>query len=158
ADAKAMLHKLLAPCGRVPTDLVEDAVEMTGGNPQLIEDWVRLLVDNGSLDTRAVPWKLDADRAAETELPIGVEQAIEARIAALSPAERDLLEKASIFGNVFWISGIVAMTRLESFGGAAASEVAEPKGFAAGDQDDEKVAILAAVAGLAERDYVLELP
>ena len=39
-------------------------------------------------------WQLDPDRAAATELPISIEEAIEARIAALERDERDLLEKA----------------------------------------------------------------
>ena len=100
-DAAAMLRQLLAPVGKLPAEVVEDAVAMTGGNPQLLEEWVRLLAQNGSLDASGTPWKLDARRAAQTELPISVEQAIEARIAALAPDERDLLEKASVFGNVF---------------------------------------------------------
>jgi len=150
AEAATLLGELLAPAGALPADLVEDAVAMTGGNPRLLEEWVRLLAHDGSLDTRASPWRLDAARAAQTELPISVEQAIEARIAALAPADRDLLEKASIFGNVFWVSGIVAMTRLER----AADEPA-PRRFS---DDGERQELVRRLDLLAERDYVLRLP
>lgn len=150
-EAAAMLRQLLAPVGKLPADVVEDAVAMTGGNPQLLEEWVRLLAQNGSLDASATPWRLDARRAAQTEMPISVEQAIEARIAALASDEREVLEKASVFGNVFWVSAIVAMTRLEKSGAA------EPERFSFVD-DSERSTILACLDRLAERDYVLRLP
>ena len=74
----------------------------------------RLFIANGTIDSSQETWRLDPDRAADTELPISIEEAIEARIAALEPDERDLLEKGAVFGNVFWVSAIVALTRIES--------------------------------------------
>ena len=155
-DAERMLGHLLAPAGRLPAELIEDAVAMTGGNPQLLEAWVKLIHQNGSLDISVTPWRLDAARAAQTELPISVEMAIEARIAALASDERDLLEKASIFGNVFWVSGIVAITRLAPGGdGEVAASGPGPGGFA---DDGERNALLGRIDRLAERDYLLRLP
>ena len=86
---------------------------MTGGNPAFLEQLVRLFLDNGTIDASGPVWRLDPDKAAETELPISIEEAIEARIAALENDERDLLEKAAVFGNVFWVSAVIALTRLE---------------------------------------------
>ncbi len=37
-------------CGEVPDDIVEDAVEMTGGNPAFLEQLVRLFLANGTID------------------------------------------------------------------------------------------------------------
>ena len=83
---------------------------MTGGNPAFIEQLVRLFLDNGTIDASGAIWRLDPDKAADTELPISIEEAIEARIAALEPEERELLEKAAVFGNVFWVSAVIALT------------------------------------------------
>jgi tetratricopeptide (TPR) repeat protein len=152
--AGALLRQLLTPCGPVPDELVEDAVAMTGGNPHHLEEWVKLCVAEGALDIDATPWRLDAVRAAAVELPISVAQAIEARIAALGATERDLLEKASIFGNVFWVSGIVALTRLEQARGGGDDATAH-----GGWHDDGLVsAVLRRIERLAEKDYVLALP
>jgi tetratricopeptide (TPR) repeat protein len=150
-SAAEMLRAILGPYGHVPDELVEDAAAMTGGNPFYLEEWVRLLVAEGALDTTATPWRLDAAAAAQVELPISVEQAIEARIAALGPNERALLEKASITGNVFWVSAIVALTRLED---GAAADV----GHRGWHDDGLKAAILRRIDRLAEKDYVLRLP
>ncbi|RMH44696.1 MAG: tetratricopeptide repeat protein [Deltaproteobacteria bacterium] len=112
--AEDMFRKLLARCGDVPEDIVEDAVEMTGGNPYFLEELVRLFLANGTIDATGERWALDPDKAAATELPISIEEAIEARIAALEAAERDVLEKGAVFGHVFWTGAIVAMQRIEA--------------------------------------------
>ncbi len=78
-DAEQMFRNLLARCARVPDDTVQDAVEMTGGNPAFLEQLVRLFLQNGTIDATGAKWQLDPDKAAETELPISIEEAIEAQ-------------------------------------------------------------------------------
>lgn len=112
-DAATMLSNLLTRCDGVPRDIIEDAVEMTGGNPHFLEQLVRLFLDNGTIDASGDTWRLDPERAAATELPISIEEAIEARIAALESDERDVLEKGAVFGNVFWAGAVVALARIE---------------------------------------------
>jgi tetratricopeptide (TPR) repeat protein len=148
ARAREVLRRVLAPAGELPDGLVEDAVEMTGGNPRLLEDLAGMWLDNGSIDTGETPWRVDAARAAATELTMSVEQAIEARIAALSPDERDLLEKASVLGSVFWLSGLTALTRAER-------RAEEARGWT---DDGVGGALERSVASLADRDYLLRLP
>ena len=149
-EAEHLYRDLLSRCGEVPDDIVERAVEMTGGNPYFLEQLVRLMIANGTLiaddDAR---WRLDIPRARATELPITIEEAIEARIDALDPGERDLLEKAAVFGNVFWVSALVAMRRHE-----------RPAPAAEGSwRDGEPVrrSVVQTISSLAERDYLLSL-
>lgn len=163
-DAEVMLRNLLSRCDEVPEDIVEDAVAMTGGNPHFLEQLVRLFVANGTIDASGPRWRIDADKAAETELPISIEEAIEARIAALEAPERDLLEKGAVFGNVFWASAIVALTRIEKSNPARREGDPPPPprpenlefNWAA---DDEPVrrSIQRVITELAERDYLLQL-
>ena len=151
--ADRMLRELLSRCREVPREILDDAVEMTGGNPYFLEQLFKLFLANGTIDTGATPWVLDAERAAETELPISVEEAIEARIAALERDERDVLEKGAVFGNVFWLGAIVALSRIEAPGREARSD-----GFAyVFDDDAIRARVSAAVEELVERDYLLEL-
>ncbi len=152
-DAEQMFRNLLTRCKVLPDDTVQNAVEMTGGNPAFLEQLVRLFLDNGTIDTSGTIWKLDPDRAAETELPITIDEAIEARIAALENEERDLLEKAAVFGNVFWISAVIALTRLEAPPRAPAS----PLEIEWGNGEEVRRRISDLIAGLADRDYVLPL-
>ena len=153
-DAEAMFTNLLAQCGRVPDELVTTAIELTGGNPQFLEQLVRLYLSQGAIDVTSGPlWRLDLDQALAIELPISVEEAIEARIAALDSDERDLLEKVAVFGNVFWQSAAVALTRLDG----AAPPVADPLDREWGDGEPVRRRVGDLIFGLAERDYLLVL-
>ena len=153
-DAEQMFKNLLSRCADIPEDTVQNAVEMTGGNPAFLEQLVRLFLDNGTIDTRGPVWRLDPERAADTELPISIEEAIEARIAALENEERDLLEKAAVFGNVFWVSAVIALTRLE-----APAPRAEPGPLEIewGDGEEVRRRISDLIAGLSDQEYLLSL-
>jgi tetratricopeptide (TPR) repeat protein len=153
-DAEQMFRNLLARCAEVPDDTVQTAVEMTGGNPAFLEQLVRLYLDNGTIDSRTQTWRLDPDRAAETELPISIEEAIEARIAALEGEERELLEKAAVFGNVFWVSAVIAMTRLEA---PAPEQTPTALAFEWGQGEDVRRRISDLISILADQDYLLPL-
>jgi tetratricopeptide (TPR) repeat protein len=159
-DSARLLRHLMSRADEVPDELIEDAVEQTGGNPFFMEELIRLFLANGTIDTSGAKWRIDGDKAAETELPISIEEAIEARIAALDPDERDLLEKGAIFGNVFWLSALVALTRCErlfeseSRGGGKNVEP-QPAGWS---DDGLRSLLEKRLDGLVERDYLLRLP
>lgn len=159
SDAEAMLRNLLHRCEGVPEEIVEDAVEMTGGNPAFLEQLVRLFLDNGTIDRSGAKWRIDVDKAAATELPISIEEAIQARIAALEPRERALLEKGAVFGSVFWLGAVVSMRRIEEMQKAGA-EVAAREGLAYEWTDEGerfRREVLETVAGLVDSDYLLRL-
>lgn len=147
-DAGKLVLRLLDPLGDPPEELVDAAVDVSGGSPALLEQMVRAYVASGVVarepDGR---WQAHVERLDDAQLPLSVEDAVAARIGALSPIERKLLEHAAVMGGVFWLGGLVALGRLERdvpelWGGA--------EDLAAHHRD-----ILAA---LAERDYVMPLP
>jgi tetratricopeptide (TPR) repeat protein len=163
-DAARMLEELLARCVDVPAEIIDDAVEMTGGNPYFLEQLVRLFLANGTIDASGDQWRLDPDKAAATELPITIEEAIEARIAALEAPERDLLEKGAVFGHVFWLGAVVALTRIDKTtqppkpGGPPPPPPPGPMDYRWTAEDDGvRRKITQIVADLVERDYILQL-
>jgi tetratricopeptide (TPR) repeat protein len=152
--AEEMFRNLLSRCKKVPDDIIQLGVEQTGGNPAFLEQLVRLYLDNGTIQAGGPVWILDPDRASETELPVTIDEAIEARIAALENEERELLEKAAVFGNVFWVSAVIAMTRLER-------AVPDPRPGALeiewGEGEDVRRRISDLITILADQDYLLLL-
>ncbi|HEY5947798.1 MAG TPA: AAA family ATPase, partial [Kofleriaceae bacterium] len=153
-DAESMFRNLLARCRDIPEDTTQAAVEMTGGNPAFLEQLVRLFMENGAIDASGPVWRLDPDLAADTELPVSIEEAIEARIAALEGEERDLLEKAAVFGNVFWVSAVIALTRLEQ---PVPATQPGPLDIEWGNGEDIRRRVSDLVHILADRDYLLPL-
>ena len=153
-DAEQMFKNLLARCKDIPEDTAQSAVEMTGGNPAFMEQLVRLFMDNGTITIHQGAWTIDPDKAAETELPITIEEAIEARISALESEERDLLEKGAVFGNVFWVSAVIALSRLER---PIPEILPGPLELEWGEGEDVRRRLSDLVSILAERDYLLPL-
>ena len=153
-DAEQMFRNLLVRVQDIPDDTAQAAVEMTGGNPAFLVQLVRLFLQNGTIDASGPAWRLDPAKAAATELPISIEEAIEARIAALETEERDLLEKAAVFGNVFWVSAVIALTRLEQPVARTAIEVLDLEW---GNGEDVRRRISDLISILADQDYLLPL-
>ncbi len=158
-DAAAVMHELLAPCGDVAEidDLIDAAGTLAGGNPALLEQMVRIFLDNGVLEVHAPDaadftadetWTIHPEKMAQVRLPLTVHDAVQARIGALSSPERELLERAAAMGGVFWLGGLVSIARLEE---------PAPEVWEVGAESDVK-RIREHLANLRERDYILRLP
>lgn len=84
------------------TQLMRRIVHTTGGNPFYMEEVVRLLHDEGVLVRGLEHWHINADNTADTHIPSTVMGVLQARINALSIAERTVLQHAAAVGQIFW--------------------------------------------------------
>ncbi len=155
ASSSKILESLLAPCqGGPPEPLIEAAASLAGGNPGLLEQMVRIFHDVGVLqDVAEHPagrpvWRVAVERLASVRLPMNVQDAVAARVAALQPTDRRLLEYAAATGSVFWLRGLVTLGRVDG----DVPEVWNPA-------DTQDVAtVRSMLEDLERRDYVLKLP
>lgn len=156
-EATRMMEALLAPCAhsgnKVPGQLVDAACSFAGGNPQLLEQMVRIYHDKGVLEEERElagepRWRVDLEKLESAHLPLTIEDAVDARLAALEPSERKLLEFAAAMGSVFWSSGFVPLRRL----GRDAPELWD---VGEDEQSDRAIEVL---NDLVDRDYILKLP
>ena len=147
-DAARLVMKLLDTVGDVPEELIDTAVDVAAGSPTLIEQMIRAYVASGTLtQDETGKWEVHLDRIDDAQLPLTVHDAVNARIAALSPVERDLLEQAAVLGGVFWLGALVSLGRMDR----------KPPELWGGGED---------LAGhyrdllltLRDRDYVLAMP
>jgi len=147
-DAAEMIQHLLSPADTVPAALVNTAVDLAGGSPYLLEQLVRTYMDKGIIQVGANGrWTIDLSHLDETELPLSIEDAINARISALSTAERGLLEMAATVGGVFWLGALVALDRFTA---------SPPELWT--DPDADRRRIGAALEELTHRDYLMVMP
>lgn len=93
----------------LPSSLVERVTEAAHGNPLIVEEFLRILISQGIIDTRFEAWKVDDTRVREAELPATVEGAVEARLLALTEDERLLISMASAVGQTFWVECLHAI-------------------------------------------------
>ncbi|MFO0617112.1 MAG: tetratricopeptide repeat protein [Polyangiaceae bacterium] len=163
ADATSVMEALLTPAavdGRAPAELVDLATGFAAGNPLMLEQMVRIYHDTGVLEEETVlsgepRWIVHLDKVATARLPLTIEDAVSARIGALEPDERRLLELGAAMGSVFWSAGFLPLGRM----GKDAPDVWRIANATTTDHgDDETAKIRATLAELVERDYILKLP
>ena len=160
ADSERVMRELLAPAAAETNEQIEALDELvdygTGlahGNPALLEQMVHVFHDMGVLTSEDPfseyeTWTIHPERMDEARLPLTVEDAVFARIAALAPKERELLERAAVMGGVFWVGGLLAVERA----GKSA-----PLFWERGNEYDRSAAD-ELLNELTDRDYVLKLP
>jgi class 3 adenylate cyclase/tetratricopeptide (TPR) repeat protein len=102
--ARVVADLLEAP--ELPAELRSALLAGAGGNPLYAEEYVRMLVDRGLLRTDGASLEL-----ADTELPFpeSVQAIVAARLDALSPDEKQLLQAAAVVGKAFWLGALSAI-------------------------------------------------
>ena len=113
-DVEAFVSQTLHKVEQLPRQLLEKIVESAHGNPLAVEEMMRLLISEGTIDTRSEPWEVDRARVKKLKLPQTVDAAVKARIEALSEPERELLRMASCVGDSFWVELVTCIWRLSA--------------------------------------------
>ncbi|HLM72572.1 MAG TPA: hypothetical protein VK459_07770, partial [Polyangiaceae bacterium] len=79
----------------VPPNVVDRAVEQSGGNALFLEELIRLIAEGKS-----------------AEQPETVLAMLQARLGRLDPAVRGAVRAAAVFGQTFWLGGVAALLDL----------------------------------------------
>ena len=103
--AAELLKRLPSP----PDALLALVTGGAEGNPFYMEELVRMLVDEGAIETGADGWTLHADRLAALHVPATLSGVLQARLDALAPDEKRALQQASVIGVVFWDQALAAI-------------------------------------------------
>ena len=92
-----------------PGAFIDMVLERAGGNPLFMEEMLRALVEQRVLVAGEHGWSLavPADRVA---IPDTVHAVIAARIDALPPAEKHVLQAAAVVGKDFWRGALESMS------------------------------------------------
>jgi tetratricopeptide (TPR) repeat protein len=164
--ALAAIARSLPAARALSPELLERAEIEAGGSPHLLRELLGAYRTHGTfaaetvdarweVATRAdrreetvIEWRIDVERPRREPKALTGEEAAELRLAALTPAERDLLARGAIFGGVFWTGGIVALGRL-------GASPADPSAVFTPDPAIAEIERL--LVGLEERDYVVRV-
>jgi class 3 adenylate cyclase/tetratricopeptide (TPR) repeat protein len=93
-DDTARLVAALLDRPVLPADEQSLLLQRAGGNPLFAEEYVRMLGDRG---------------VAGSEVPETLQGVVAARIDALPPGEKELLQQAAVLGKVFWTDALSAL-------------------------------------------------
>jgi predicted ATPase len=153
-EAEALFRELMKPVDRAP-DVLVDHVKKLGGMPRTLLELVRLLLEAEVIARAGGGWQIDEERLKHLRLPEGHEEILARRLEEMAPGERDLLEKASVCGEVFWLDAVVALVRV------AALSVTDPDGPSLGEiaaaGDRTRLSVAQTLAKLVEREWITDL-
>lgn len=103
--ARELLKKLPA----VPVALDELVTGGAEGNPFYMEELVKMLVDQGAIETGEDRWTVRPDKLLATHVPQTLTGVLQSRLDGLKPAEKRALQQASVIGFVFWDRALAAV-------------------------------------------------
>ena len=112
AASSQLAGELLKEMSDIPAALRERLTRSAEGNPFYMEELVKMLVDQGAIDTGGAEgsrWRLDATRLVMARLPTTLTGIVQARLDELEPDERLALQQASVIGTVFWDRTLAAL-------------------------------------------------
>src|SRR4051794_20155008 len=95
-DTRELVTALMPGDG---SELAPVVAERSGGNPLFAEEMVRRIIEEGS--------------AEAAELPETVQAVLAARLDALDPFERRLVQQAAVVGRTFWASSLAGVAQAE---------------------------------------------
>jgi class 3 adenylate cyclase len=106
ADTALLVGGLLGQAV-LPAEVQTALLARAGGNPLYAEEYVRMLADRGYLNKVGGTWRLE--QGEDLPLPESVQGIIAARLDALAPEEKALLQDAAVLGKVGWLGALAAL-------------------------------------------------
>jgi len=99
---RQLVAEILRKLPQIPPALETLIVQRAEGSPYFVEELIKMLIEEGVIQTGEEQWSVSLDRLATTRVPATLTGVVQARLDGLPPAERDTLQQASVVGRVFW--------------------------------------------------------
>jgi predicted ATPase len=135
-----------------PSELVDALLGRSAGNPGSMHELCNLLLESGVIDTQVSPWTADLSKLASSNIPAGLLDALKARVDALDPRDRVVLQQAAIVGEVFWDEAVVALSRQHT------KHKKPPDAGQIWADDSDALRISSCFERLGKRQFVVQLP
>ncbi|MGZ3452241.1 MAG: protein kinase domain-containing protein [Polyangiales bacterium] len=105
-----LARDLLRRAPSVSPDFFRRLVERADGNPLVLKETLRVLVDAGAVERSFDDvWKVDETRLDALSLPSTIYGLVQARLDRLQPEVRAMVQRAAVIGRVFWEGALEGM-------------------------------------------------
>ena len=108
-SSHGLADELLKKLPEVSPTLRQLIVGRAEGNPFYMEELVKMLVDEGAIETSPEHWTLHPEKLLTTHVPQTLTGVLQARLDRLPSEERRALQQASVIGLVFWDQALAAV-------------------------------------------------
>lgn len=121
-DSHALVAEILQRVEAMPEPLRDLIVSRAEGNPFYVEELVRMLIEEGVIVKGDERWTVRPEQVSAVSVPPTLTGILQARLSSLPPEERQVLQRASVVGRLFWDAAVEHVTDDE---GSSAITVAE---------------------------------
>ncbi|MCB9450304.1 MAG: tetratricopeptide repeat protein [Anaerolineaceae bacterium] len=108
-DTRRLVEEILYKTTEIPAKLRSLVVSGADGNPFYVEEFIKMLIDEGVIIKGPEQWHIHTERLADLNVPPTLTGVLQARLDALSPGHRLVLQRASVIGRIFWQDTIANM-------------------------------------------------
>jgi predicted ATPase/class 3 adenylate cyclase len=111
ADSHQLVAELLRKVEDIPPALHELVVSRAEGNPFYLEELIQMLLEEGVILVDGERWRVEPRRLTSLKVPSTLSGVLQARLDSLPVHEREILQRASVVGRIFWDEALASMGR-----------------------------------------------
>jgi class 3 adenylate cyclase/tetratricopeptide (TPR) repeat protein len=129
-QSRALVAEILKRAEAIPDDLCDLIVDSAEGNPFYVEELIKMLLEEGvivrepgppELASGEQPWRVELLRLQELHVPPTLTGVLQARLDSLPREAKEVLQRASVVGRVFWDGAVAALAADEAMAPEAAA-------------------------------------
>lgn len=129
SDSRLLVAEILQKVPVVPEELTNLIVEKAEGSPFYMEELIKVLIEGSVIVKGPEQWSVKMDRLSALKVPASLTGLLQARLDSLRPAVREILQKASVVGRIFWTDIVDHMRNPEPQFEEAAIPIVESLGI-----------------------------
>jgi class 3 adenylate cyclase/tetratricopeptide (TPR) repeat protein len=101
-NSMALVQSILRKAPKIPQALRELVIANAEGVPFYIEELIKMFIDQRVVVPGTDEWQIQPGKLADATVPATLTGILQARLDGLHPAERSVLQRASVVGRIFW--------------------------------------------------------
>ncbi len=106
ADSERLLEEILQKVQHIPEVVKSRIVSNVGGNPYYVEEVIKMMIEDEAIVLGEDVWRMEPIRLTDLRVPATLTGVLQARLDMLPFRQREVLERASIVGRIFWDGSI----------------------------------------------------
>lgn len=111
--SRTLVAEILRKVQVIPEALFECIVDVAEGNPFFIEELIKMLIEQGVIDTTSETWQAQVDKLADLHVPATLTGILQARLDSLPRSEKLVIQRAAVIGRTFWDGLVRSLTAKE---------------------------------------------
>ena len=108
--SKKLIQEILGKALQIPDKLESLILDTAEGNPFYIEEFVKMLIEDGVIVISDEPWQIRVEKLKDLKIPTTLNGLLQARLDAIPEKQKRLIQRASVIGRLFWDQGLMYMT------------------------------------------------